>query len=640
MTDMEPTSLEPHPRLTVVRTLAPGRFVAAPTMTLELTEENVVELPWELFHGRLLGDGQTRERRRFLGWNVYARTGTGESAPWFLSVLLEVKPLCLHVTRSLRCYVWEGYDAGDNVFRSREVQRWVRELVATLPLPPAGARQHLARDLEQALFRAVVGLSRLPLTSLEAPLPDFTLGKLGYFPLLKGRATARPIEPGLLALAPRMRPPERVKLLELLLRGVPDVGALAAAWQALGKEADLAEWLLAVFDETALSPWTDFVERTLTFLRVLHERGALAPAVHVDFLGKLLRRLGRHLTAFDLVTFHHRGANYPDALLLDAMLKAYLRLAEQHGELFTTGADALLRRRALRQGWLLRRRYEGHPVPAVPTSPGENQRVLPPEFPHLDDQDILDPTRRKQELFAGDPIEAHLPPAVQALLAASLEDLQQPAELRELGTALFLDRPLGVGRHPTEPDQTTLLSYVAFSATVAADRLHWLVRRGLIPAVTPYQAALAQLAQEGVPLARQPLPARAGVPSLQDAFRIAPDFVLRATTGRSAGDFFEAYDLTPLAAVLPLDWLQASQRRLIVGGGAVADQPITAVTLFDENWQRRAEFTYDPRGGYRTVGLIEHPAEGLQLVRTWEKTDSGWQERRWEAENMRVDGRA
>ena len=54
----------------------------------------------------------------------------------------------------------------------------------------------------------------------------------------------------------------------------------------------------------------------------------------MDFLGWLLRQLGRHLTAYDLVVFHHRGANYPDALVLDAVLKAYLIRIERRPELF------------------------------------------------------------------------------------------------------------------------------------------------------------------------------------------------------------------------------------------------------------------------------------------------------------------
>ena len=57
----------------------------------------------------------------------------------------------------------------------------------------------------------------------------------------------------------------------------------------------------------------------------------------------LLRQLGRHLTAYDLVTFHHRGANYPDALLLDDLLRRYLLRIERTPELFVGDAHRLRR---------------------------------------------------------------------------------------------------------------------------------------------------------------------------------------------------------------------------------------------------------------------------------------------------------
>src|SRR5262249_54365310 len=140
--------------------------------------------------------------------------------------------------------------------------------------------------------------------------------------------------------------------------------------------------LRSVFNDVSLSPWTDFAEKAVGFLSLLVEGGQIAVTEQVDVLGSLLRQLGRHLTAYDLITFHYRGANYPDALLLDLLLKEYLRLVERHPELLAPGAGdpGRLRRRALRQGWLLRRYYEGRAVPDAPTSPGENARVLP--LPH------------------------------------------------------------------------------------------------------------------------------------------------------------------------------------------------------------------------------------------------------------------
>src|SRR3954464_39383 len=102
------------------------------------------------------------------------------------------------------------------------------------------------------------------------------------------------------------------------------------------------------------------------------ERGTFMIAERVDFLAHLLRQLGRHLSAYDLVTFHHRGANYPDALLLDAVWHDFVGAIERQPSLLTEGPEARLRRRALRTGWLLQGQYASHPVPDTPTSPGDN----------------------------------------------------------------------------------------------------------------------------------------------------------------------------------------------------------------------------------------------------------------------------
>src|SRR5581483_4189114 len=111
------------------------------------------------------------------------------------------------------------------------------------------------------------------------------------------------------------------------------------------------------------------------------------------------------------------------------------------------------RRRALRQGCLLRQQYQGHLVPDAPTSPGENARVYP-GYPHVPEEQLLQPLRRRRQLFAADPLPGLLGPRSRALLARSLADLADPAERAELGTAVFIDRPLGYTKLAGEPDQT------------------------------------------------------------------------------------------------------------------------------------------------------------------------------------------
>ena len=202
-----------------------------------------------------------------------------------------------------------------------------------------------------------------------------------------------------------------------------DIGELADAVSGPG----LLPAPVTLFNEVSLSPWTDLVEKTLALLG--RAFCSLLVAEVLDFEASLLTQLGRHLTAYDLIKFHHRvAANYPDALLLDAVLKDYLaRIEATPAPCEGPGAREQLRRRARRQAWMLRRRYEGSPVPEVPTSPGENLRAAGPHV-RIAEEEILQPHRRRRFLYSGDP----LPHQAQTALRQSMADLSHPAELREL----------------------------------------------------------------------------------------------------------------------------------------------------------------------------------------------------------------
>ena len=147
-------------------------------------------------------------------------------------------------------------------------------------------------------------------------------------------------------------------------------------------------------------------------------------------------------------------------------------LIEAHADLFAGDEKtARLRRRALRQACLLRTYYQGHTVPDMPTSPGENARVLPEPHVRVPDEQILETSKRTRQLYADEPLPQLLTPRTLQILQQSIEHLRHPAEVRELGTALFIDRPLGASKLPGEPDQTPLLAYEAFSAAIARRRL-------------------------------------------------------------------------------------------------------------------------------------------------------------------------
>lgn len=459
------------------RVMDPMRFVVFPPLELDFRDDAAETLVWEIFQGRLLDASATRERRTFESWSVFI-VGANEA---LISLKFDPATDEWHVTRAILSYAHEAYEEGSAIL-TRETQKWVRELVGTTTD---------TSNLSKLVFQAVVGTSRLPLMSLEAPLPQFALGQLGYEPM-EGRDD---------------------KYVELLLRSSgPLPGDVSI------------EQLRRIYLGVSLSPYTHFVKRTIELLR------AKSPAERVEFLGWLLRLQWRHLNAYDLHIFHHRGANYPDALLVDEVLREYVGLATDHPELFA----GRLPRRALRLGWLLRTLYAGHLVPEQPTSPGENLRVLPEPFARVPDEQIFNPYRRPRTLFDR-PLDA--PP----ILSAVIGELADPLELRELGAALLLDRPFG----ETGP----LVSYVARSRKLIARHLATLIERGvgLPPGLQPVLLDLP-----GVELRRVGRPIQPGVISLDDAFQSADDFVVERTTASTLAELRSFVPSIPAAATLVL----------------------------------------------------------------------------------------
>jgi len=625
-------------RTLVSDALHPGHFFTGNRMHLDFTHAAAEATYWEILHGRLLDPPFTSQRMAFETWHVWMNDESGRSAEPVISVRLDELTQQIHVTRAVQCFAWEGYHAGDNVYLSREMRKWQRERVGFTVISQFQSLDDLRDELICLLFRAVVGTSRLPLTSLEAPLPAFSLGELAYFHRAHLSASELGTAPmrGFHDLAERgfhsdLAPVERAKLLETALHATPmaemnaAMDLLLARWRQFGNtDVEFISVLRDLFNEVALSPYTDLVEKALGLLDVLERVDRIGPSAVIDFLCHLLRQLGRHLTAYDLVVFHHRGANYPDALLLDAVLKALFRRIENGPLPFLDGPGddeaarnrKRLRRRGLRQGWLLRSHYEGHAVPDAPTSEGENARVLPAPHIRVPEEQIARIQRRTKRLFEGDSLADRLTPTVRDVLCQSITDLQLPGELQELGMAIFLDRPLGVGKDPLELDQTMLLSYEAFSRSIAQHRLDELAsRRGLLDEEgrEQLQSALRNLAVTGVAVDSLHPPSRSGFASLLDARKAADDFLLLRNTRRTANALLDFPELHAAAKERGLDFLLSGERFLLIQGHG--DQSSRdCLTLFDAQLRPRARFVVDCRGGYVFRGGVEYPAGGLRCV--------------------------
>jgi hypothetical protein len=558
---------------------------------------------WEIDRGRLLEETQARHRHQFETWGLFLVEANQEppTEP-LLAIRFAADESAVFVTRGLLLRRHEPRHDGGRVIETQEVVRWHRELVGTVGLNQFRQAGPLRDELACMLFFAVVGLSRLPLTSIESPLPGYSLGRLGY---TYRPAGSPPIElgRGVIQLAGRaeLSEAERVKLLELAIRAtppkeLPDLAAACGQWPG-------TDTLRAVFNSVSLSPYTDFAPKVLVLLRELVLQAVIDETDRVDFMTHLVHQLARHLAAYDLVTFHHRGANYPDALLLDELVRELLSVGAKQPELFVGDErPSRLRRRAIRHGLLLRLAYADHPVPDLPTSPGENQRVLPVPFERVPEEQIDSPSCRTRRLFVG---EFEPDPAFARAVFADLDD---PAELRELATALFLERPFGFDKAPGEPDQTLLASHLLFSREIALQRLALLrARPNWLPtADSParWHSRLLEMQVDGLPLPKPHAPARPGVVSLADAERVAGDWIMLRTTRKTVAELERQYDLRPLDTFkLPLrEW------RLLAPGSAPGH-----LRIFDKDLQLRAELAADVAGGYIARGGVEMPAAGLRV---------------------------
>ena len=607
--------------------MQPDNFFAAPELCLTWIAGRSETIPWEMFHGRLLDASQTRRQRTFLSWHVKQ-----DDAEPMLSVKLDVHERQIHVTRGLLSYIWEAHGAG--VIESREVVKWTRELVGTITLDEYAGLDELRDELICLIWQAIVGTSRLPLTSVEAPLPAFTFGQLHYFycadvgdknPIASWKKLLTiGFETGcgeaemskLVEFVLRLLTPKELPLFaKTLLSGQAPrwtSGALTALWRQM-------------FNGVSLSPYTSFVDRALACFDLLAARGEITGDDRIGFLSHLLRQLNRHLTAYDLVTFHHRGANYPDALLLDAVLKRYLHSTEASPDRFLGNEPQAQRhRRALRQACLMRRHYEGHLVPDLPTSPGENARVLPASRPRVPEEQLLQTPKRRRQLFVNDPLAGLLTETARRILAQSIADLEHLDERVEMGLGAFIDRPLGYAKQVGEPDLTPLLAHEAFSPSLA--RRRWGELKKLCAELAiPFDAnKLDALFESGAWPAGLPHAEVAECPrptaALCDVRKVAGDFVILRTKPVGLSQMLGHFDLVRnLRQRHRLAFLDEAHAPHLCVQTFVEEQPM--LVLFDGKMRRRVAIRVDTSQGYRTRAGVELPRAGLRVCVVWEDTD-------------------
>jgi hypothetical protein len=181
------------------------------------------------------------------------------------------------------------------------------------------------------------------------------------------------------------------------------------------------------------------------------------------------------------------------------------------------------------------------------------------------------------------------------VLKQCIAELREPAELRELGLALFLERPLGIGKAPGEPDRTVLLSHRAFSRSLALRRLRLLVQSAEL------EAALTSLEVSGIPLSRIVSQPRPGAVSLADARQVAEDFIVLRTTQATVEELFRQYDFGEFDAL-------KRERGLVIVSCKAGE-----LTIFDRELRPRLTLTPDASQGYQSRAGHEMVRAGLLL---------------------------
>ena len=601
---MSPSPLEAALR----NALAPSCWLTSPGWSIRLVIAPAQVRRWEIFRGQLVSPDLTRVEQRVASWEIHLSGPEGDGAGPAFAVhwLVDADELC--VTRGFAIHGVKTQAEG-NVITTQPAIRWTEELLARRLLGPASADE-LTQWLQRSLLLAVVGTSRLAITSTESPHPAWSWGQCHYLlstwrsPDGWWRLESDPwLERGRLASCDfELRRTEPLQMPSLATQIVD--GALRG-----GHEPALAATLHGLFGQLSLTPAHHLLDNLLTLLRLWRERTPEASR-WTRLMADMVRQLGRHLTAFDLRRFHNQGANYPDALLMDGFVKLLLPHASDPATAIT-----------LLSASRIRRELEGLPVPDEPTSPGDLLRFRPGAMTgHLEKQ-IVDLATRQRRLFVDEPLAPLLP-------AWLLEQWrQQRLDVKELGLALFLDRPLGVPKvqQRVAIDRTPLVSYLAFSRSLASQRLAALTAWGWLDArqVADFQAELERLVIPGIPADDLPLPQpRPGVVCLEDARRAAGDFIITAITERGKRELLANTVAETADEEEMLAWLRGRECRLLVRSprSRLLSDPRAFLTAYDHTLRPHYEFALP--SSMMDVKYAESPGRedlvaGLLVVGAW-----------------------
>jgi hypothetical protein len=621
----DPRSIPENVIQSVSRVLRPAGWYASPPLQLRVDFSPAETIVWERFQGHLLGASATRQTRQFASWNVRSAVVPAElegaTPDPILSIKWDHDAATLYLVRYLLVEGWETYEPTPGVIASRPARQSVAELVAAVDIKAGASEGNLEAQIEQAVQLALTGVSRLPIVSVESPHPLFSYGWCcaGVHPDSVSGGERDPLTLWQAELTAASGDPAHVRpwLLEFVLRAckIEQIEPLADA-MVVGipdPAAGVPHLMRAVFHNVSLTPMTDFLSKWLHLIDSLAKPERLGVESAIDLVGYMLRHLVRHLTAYDLHRFHSFGANYPDAVFLDQLLRRIVNWTVSEPTRFAgMGPLAVLRRRAVRMGWIARTHYEGLPVPDHPTSQGENRRVLP-GMVAIPEEQITRPQSRSRKLFLDQPTAPWFVGDAMTVLTDAFRDLELPRERAELGRAAYLDRPFGVLKPAGAIDKTPLISTIAYSESIAAERWKNLQEQGFLRdrVWQPPPPVLVS----GIAAVRYPTAPRPGVVSFADARLAAEDFCWLHTTPSSRRVLLEQL----LPDTSDLSWREPGLLLRTADAQAVwRGEPF--LSWFDREWREIARWALTmplDRSGeadYRETGGLERLAMPLRRI--------------------------
>ena len=121
-------------RAAVEKVLLPGCFFVASPGRLRIEHAAAEHVTWEIYRGYLLDSALTRETVQFEAWNVFldffdGLAGERAAAVPLISIKWQADLGRIHVTRQILTHGFEAYEDAPGVILSRQVHKWIAELV-------------------------------------------------------------------------------------------------------------------------------------------------------------------------------------------------------------------------------------------------------------------------------------------------------------------------------------------------------------------------------------------------------------------------------------------------------------------------------------------------------------------------------